>query len=310
MNRILTIIGPTASGKTEFSVRIAKEIDAEIIGLDSRQIYKDLIVGTAQPTKLEQSGIPHHLINILPLTETVSAGSYSTLVKKAILEINSRFKIPLICGGAGLYYRALTKGIFSGSRTDNTIRTRLENEYDKKGPQEMLSKLIKYDPDYAETIHPNNKKRLVRALEILESTGNPPTENFKSQKQTVTSNLKLYTVYLKWDRSILKDRIAKRTNQMLKNGWIDEVKQIINKYPSQTLHPLDSIGYREIILYLKGELTLELLEKTIIIKTRQFAKRQIQWFKNENIDLTIDMNQFNINNLDEILNKIRKDIKN
>ena len=306
MNRILTIIGPTASGKTEFSVRIAKEIDAEIIGLDSRQIYKDLIVGTAQPTKLEQSGIPHHLINILPLSETVSAGSYSTLVKKAVLAINSRYKKPLICGGAGLYYRALAKGIFSGSRTDNDIRKRLEKEYDKKGPQEMLSKLIKYDPDYAQSIHFNNKKRLVRALEILESTGKSPTKNFKDQKQTVNPNLKLYTVYLNWDRLILKDRIAKRTNQMLKKGWIDEVRQIINKYPSQTLHPLDSIGYREIILYLKGELTLELLEKTIIIKTRQFAKRQIQWFKNENIDLTIDMNQFNINNLDEILNKIRK----
>jgi|TARA_B110000014_G_C20116568_1_gene589914 tRNA dimethylallyltransferase len=267
-----------------------------------------LNIGTAQPTKLEQAGIPHHLINILPLSETVSAGSYSTLVKKTISEIHTRFKTPLICGGAGLYYRALVKGIFLGSKTDNNIRKRLEEEYDIKGSKEMLSKLIKYDPDYAKSIHPNNKKRIVRALEILESTGNSPTKNFKSQKQTEVPKLNLYTVYLNWDRSILKDRIAQRTNHMLNNGWIEEVKQIIEKYPNQTLHPLDSIGYREILSYLKGELTLDTLEKTIIIKTRQFAKRQIQWFKNENIDLTIDMNHFNINDIDDILINIRKNI--
>jgi tRNA dimethylallyltransferase len=309
LNRIITIIGPTASGKTEFSVRLAKKLNAEIIGLDSRQIYKGMIVGTAQPSKSEQRGIPHHLINILPLSETVSAGSYSTLVREAVSKIYSRSKIPLICGGAGLYYRALVNGIFAGSRTDNKIRKRLENEYDKTGPQQMLSKLKKYDPDYAKSIHPNNKKRLVRALEILESTGTSPSKNFKSQKQTVVPKLNLFTIYLNWDRSVLKDRIASRTNNMLNNGWIEEVKKIINKYPNQTLHPLDSIGYREIISYLKGELTLEVLEKTIIIKTRQFAKRQIQWFKNEKINLTIDMDHFDINNIDNILNKIKKEIQ-
>ena len=309
MNRILTIIGPTASGKTEFSVRLAKKLNAEIIGLDSRQIYKGMIVGTAQPSKLEQRGIPHHLINIMPPSETVSAGSYATLVRETVSEIHSRSKIPLICGGAGLYYRALVNGIFAGSRTDNKIRKRLEDEYAKTGPQQMLSKLKKYDPDYAKSIHPNNKKRLVRALEILESTGTSPSKNFKSQKQTVVPKLNLFTIYLNWDRSVLKDRIASRTNNMLNNGWIEEVKKIINKYPNQTLHPLDSIGYREIISYLKGELTLEVVEKTIRIKTRQFAKRQIQWFKNEKINLTIDMDHFDINNIDNILNKIKKEIQ-
>jgi tRNA dimethylallyltransferase len=309
LNRIITIIGPTASGKTEFSVRLAKKLNAEIIGLDSRQIYKGMIVGTAQPSKSEQRGIPHHLINILPLSETVSAGSYSTLVREAVSKIYSRSKIPLICGGAGLYYRALVNGIFAGSRTDNKIRKRLENEYAKTGPQQMLSKLKKYDPDYAKSIHPNNKKRLVRALEILESTGTSPSKNFKFQKQTVVPKLNLFTIYLNWDRSVLKDRIASRTNNMLNNGWIEEVKKIINKYPNQTLHPLDSIGYREIISYLKGELTLEVVEKTIRIKTRQFAKRQIQWFKNEKINLTIDMDHFDINNIDNILNKIKKEIQ-
>ena len=172
----------------------------------------------------------------------------------------------------------------------------------------MLSKLKKYDPDYAKLIHPNNKKRIVRALEILESTGKAPSLNFKSQKQTSVPKLNMFTIYLKWDRSTLKDRIANRTRNMLKNGWIEEVKEIIKKYPSEDLHPLDSIGYREIILYLKNELTLEILEKTITIKTRQFAKRQIQWFKNEKIDMFIDMNNFHINKTDDILNIIKKEI--
>ena len=306
MNKTLTVIGPTASGKTHLSVILAKELNAEIIGLDSRQIYKELIIGTAQPTILEQDGIPHHLINILSPLKTVSAGSYSSLIRKTVLEIQSRSKIPLICGGAGLYYRALVNGIFAGSTTDSKIRKRLENEYDNIGPEQMLSKLKKYDPDYANGIHPNNKKRIVRALEILESTGRTPSLNFKSQKQSSVPKLNLYTIYLKWDRSTLKERIATRTRAMLKNGWIEEVREIIKKYPSESLHPLDSIGYREIISYLKGELTLENLEKTITIKTRQFAKRQIQWFKNEKIDIFIDMNNFHTNKIDAILNKIKK----
>jgi tRNA dimethylallyltransferase len=308
LNKTLTVIGPTASGKTHLSVILAKELNAEIIGLDSRQIYKELIIGTAQPSILEQDGIPHHLINILSPLKTVSAGSYSSLIRKTVLEIQSRSKIPLICGGAGLYYRALANGIFVGSRTDSKIRKRLENEYDNIGPEQMLSKLKKHDPDYANGIHPNNKKRIVRALEILESTGRTPSLNFKSQKQSSVPKLNLYTIYLKWDRSTLKERIATRTRAMLKNGWIEEVREIIKKYPSESLHPLDSIGYREIISYLKGDLTLENLEKTITIKTRQFAKRQIQWFKNEKIDIFIDMNNFHTNKIDDILNKIKKEI--
>tara|TARA_B110000467_G_C18322256_1_gene486243 strand:+ start:1506 stop:2435 length:930 start_codon:yes stop_codon:yes gene_type:complete len=308
LNKTLTVIGPTASGKTHLSVILAKELNAEIIGLDSRQIYKELIIGTAQPSILEQDGIPHHLINILSPLKTVSAGSYSSLIRKTVLEIQSRSKIPLICGGAGLYYRALANGIFAGSTTDSKIRKRLENEYDNIGPEQMLSKLKKYDPDYANGIHPNNKKRIVRALEILESTGRTPSLNFKSQKQSSVPKLNLYTIYLKWDRSTLKERIATRTRAMLKNGWIEEVREIIKKYPSESLHPLDSIGYREIISYLKGDLTLENLEKTITIKTRQFAKRQIQWFKNEKIDIFIDMNNFHTNKIDDILNKIKKEI--
>ena len=308
MNKTLTIIGPTSSGKTELSVKLAKEFNGEIIGLDSRQIYQEMTIGTAQPTISEQQGISHHLINILPIKETVSAGSYATLVKESIANILSRSKVPIICGGAGLYYRALVNGIFSGSRTDNKTRKNLDNEYEKFGPKKMLSKLYKYDPDYAKSIHPNNKKRLVRALEIIESTGMSPTKNFELQKEAKQPELDLFTIYLKWDRSILKKRIALRTKKMINNGWIDEVINIMSKYPNNNFQPLDSIGYHEIISYLKGDLDLKSLEKSIVIKTRQFAKRQIHWFKNEKIDLEINMDTFNNSNFEDLVKNISDQI--
>ena len=308
MNKTLTIIGPTSSGKTELSVKLAKEFNGEIIGLDSRQIYQEMTIGTAQPTISEQQGISHHLINILPIKETVSAGSYATLVKESIANILSRSKVPIICGGAGLYYRALVNGIFSGSRTDNKTRKNLDNEYEKFGPKKMLSKLYKYDPDYAKSIHPNNKKRLVRALEIIESTGMSPTKNFELQKEAKQPELDLFTIYLKWDRSILKKRIALRTKKMINNGWIDEVINIMSKYPNNNFQPLDSIGYREIISYLKGDIDLISLEKSIVIKTRQFAKRQIHWFKNEKIDLEINMDSFDNNNFEDLVKNISDQI--
>jgi len=288
-NKILTIIGPTASGKTAIVVQLAKLLDGEVVGLDSRQIYSGMSIGTAQPSLEEQGGIHHHLFGIKPPNQTVAAGTYASLVMDAVKEIKSRGKIPIICGGAGLYYRALVNGIFVGSITDQVIRDRLEKEYDTNGPNVMMDRLKAADPEYAELVHPNNKKRLVRALEIVETTGRSPSDHFESQKELAPPKLNLFSVYLDWDRDILRERIANRTKTMLSDGWIDEVKQLLANYPDEHLHPLDSIGYRQIIAYLDGELTKEELEEEIMIKTRQFAKRQIQWFSKETVDLTVEM---------------------
>ena len=288
-NKILTIIGPTASGKTTIVVQLAKLLDGEVVGLDSRQIYSGMSIGTAQPSLEEQGGIHHHLFGIKPPNQTVAAGTYASLVMDAVKEIKSRGKIPIICGGAGLYYRALVNGIFVGSITDQVIRDRLEKEYDTNGPNVMMDRLKAADPEYAELVHPNNKKRLVRALEIVESTGRSPSDHFESQKELAPPKLDLFSVYLNWDRDVLRERIAKRTKIMLDQGWIDEVKKLLADFPNEHLHPLDSIGYRQIIAYLDGELNKEKLEEEIMIKTRQFAKRQIQWFSKETVDLTVEM---------------------
>ena len=309
INNSLAIIGPTASGKTKVAVEIAKRIEGEIIGLDSRQIYKDMAIGTAQPSIKEQRGVLHHLIGIKPPTETISAGAYSKLVLDVAKDIKSRNHIPVLCGGSGLYYRALTQGIFDESKTDLKIRKELENEYDQHGFETLMSQLLSIDPDYAKNVHPNNKKRLIRALEIYQSTGKTPTQHYKKQSNTLKNNtLDLFTIYLEWEKSELNNRIKTRTKEMLKDGWIDEVKKLLKDYSDAIIPPLDSIGYREIVSYINNKTTLRSLKKTIAIKTRQFSVRQIKWFNKESIDLTIKMkSNKSINQIcDQIINEIQR----
>ena len=288
-NHPLAIIGPTASGKSKVAVALAKKMDGEVIGMDSRQIYKGMAIGTAQPTLHEQGGVPHHMIGIKPPNEEIAAGAYAKLVLNLVTDIQSRGKTPIICGGAGLYYRAITKGIFEESISDLDVRKQLENEYDKNGPKNLMDRLIELDPDYAEIVHPNNKKRLIRALEIYESTGKPPTEHYQNQSEDSQSKLDLFTIYMDWELDELGDRIAKRTNKMLKAGWVDEVRTLMKQYPNEVLYPLDSIGYSQIISHLNDEMSVGALEAEITLRTRQFAVRQIKWFKKETIDLTIKM---------------------
>ena len=290
INSSLALLGPTASGKSNLAIKIAKKVKGEIIGLDSRQIYKGMSIGTAQLTKEEQDGIPHHLVGIMSPIEPISAGAYSKLVLDKIKDIQSRNHVPIICGGSGLYYRSLIRGIFKGSKSDLDIRKKLEDEYNKLGSNVLLKRLNTIDPDYAMNVHPNNKKRLIRALEIYEVTGKSPTENYRHQLKENKIKLEVLSIYLDWERKVLNDRIRKRTKLMLKAGWVDEVKKLIKKYPNNDLQPLDSIGYREIISWLNSDHSLSDLEQKIYIRTRQFSVQQIKWFKKESIDLTIKMN--------------------
>ena len=290
INSSLALLGPTASGKSTLAIEIAKKVKGEIIGLDSRQIYKGMSIGTAQLSKEEQGGIPHHLVGVKSPTEPISAGAYSKLVLDKIKDIQSRNHVPIICGGSGLYYRSLIRGIFKGSKSDLDVRKKLEDEYNKLGSNVLLKRLNTIDPDYAMNVHPNNKKRLIRALEIYEVTGKSPTENYRHQLKENKIKLEVLSIYLDWERKVLNDRIRKRTKLMLKAGWVDEVKKLIKKYPNNYLQPLDSIGYREIISWLNSNHSLSDLEQKIYIRTRQFSVQQIKWFKKESIDLTIKMN--------------------
>ena len=274
---VLAIVGPTAIGKTTIAIDVAKKVNGEIIGLDSRQIYKGMAVGTAQPTVEELAAAPHHLIGVKDPDSVISAGKYAKLVLNLVKDISERGKEPILCGGAGLYYRAITKGIFSESETDLDVREKLIQEYEETGPDGLLNRLQELDPEYAVKVHPNNKKRLVRALEIYTITGKPPSEHFNRQGKFGKPTLNIFTVLLTIDRKELDKRIAKRTAKMLNSGWIEETKMLRKRNDPIAMHPMDSIGYRQITAFLDGKLNKEELEAKIILRTCQYARRQLQW---------------------------------
>ena len=305
MEKILTIIGPTASGKSSLSVELAKRLDGEIIGLDSRQIYEGMPIGTAQPTDIEMDGIPHHLFGFRNPAKPISSGEYAKMVKEKVVEIHGFGKIPIICGGAGLYYRALKTGIFEGSVSDLPTRDRLDQAYEDD-PAALLERLRSIDPEYAEIVHINNKKRLMRALEIFEATGKPPSEHFKNQEENPAKTLNLFTILLNWDRKIIIERIEQRTDEMLENGWIEEVQELLIKQSeSKKVYPaLNSIGYRQIQTYLKDEMPYDEMREDIVIRTRQFARRQVQWYKKENIELIIEMDNLNHKKIPKIISDL------
>ena len=303
---VLGIVGPTAIGKTTVAIDVANKVNGEIIGLDSRQIYKGMAVGTAQPTVEELAAAPHHLIGLKDPDSPISAGKYAKLVLHLVKDISERGKEPIICGGAGLYYRAITKGIFSESETDLDVREKLIQEYEETGPDGLLNQLQELDPEYAVKVHPNNKKRLVRALEIYTVTGKPPSEHFNRQEKFGIPTLDLFTVLLTIDRKELDKRIAKRTAKMLNSGWIEETKMLRKGIDPIAMHPMDSIGYRQIAAFLDGKLNEEELEVKIILRTCQYARRQLQWFRQENIDLTIDIGIAPDNLADHIVTGFKK----
>ena len=302
MDKIITIIGPTASGKTSLAIQLSKELEGEVISLDSRQIYKGMGIGTAQPTIEEMIGVKHHLIGCIHRKEPVSAGRYAELVIDKVALVQKNGKIPIICGGAGLYYRAIKTGIFSDSITDVNLRNELESSYDDD-PNVLLKKLEEIDPEYASIVHINNKKRLVRALEIFGTTGKAPSINYQNQKSNPTKVLDLFTIRLDWDRKNLNKRINQRLDFMLSSGWIDEVNDLVKceKKENSLFPALNTIGYGQIKSFLKNDISFEKMKENIFIKTRQFAKRQNQWFNNENTELTINMDNLKIDEIIQIL---------
>ena len=294
LEKILTIAGPTASGKTDASIQLAERFNGEIIGVDSRQIYKSIPIGTAQPSKDQLKTIPHHLIAVKELGETISAGEYAKLVDKKIQLILDKNKTAILCGGTGLYFKTLFEGIFSGSETNLDIRNRLDKEYDNN-KEEIYSKLQLIDPDYALKVHINNKKRLIRALELYELTGKSMTENFSLNNKKSEFYNKFFTIYLKMSRKTLHERILKRTLFMVENGLIEEVKNVLDN--NYNIEHLDYIGFNEIVSYLNSEISLDEAVEKIVIRTRQYAKRQLKWFDIQDFDLIINADYANSNDI-------------
>lgn len=276
---VLAIVGPTASGKTALSVELAKLLDGEVINGDSTQVYKGLDIGTAKITKDEMDGIPHHMFDIKEPTETFSVAEYQAEVRKWIRDIQSRGKLPIIAGGTGLYVQSVLYDFrFTEEASDSVIRHRLEKELEEKGAEHLYERLVALDPLDAEKIHPNNHRRIVRALEIIEVTGKTKGEHEQDVGNTPLFNHLL--IGLRMDRGLLYERIDRRFDIMMDHGFLEEARALWDE-GIRDVQSVHAIGYRELHQYIEGEISLEDAIQLIKKQTRNYAKRQMTYFRNK-----------------------------
>ena len=302
---VVVIVGPTCSGKSSLSLKLAEELNSEIISADSRQMYKLIDVGTAKPSKSEMEKIPHHFINSSELDANFDVSIYE---KQALIKIDNLINnkmLPVVTGGSGLYIRALVDGIVDLA-ADDEMRKELFSKKEKFGNEYLYQELLEIDPDSASTMLPQNWKRVIRALEVFYLTGKSITDFHTNQKRN-RANYNFLQFGLNWKRDILYKRIEARADEMIKNGLVEEVKSILAKGYSETLNSLNSVGYKEIIAFLKNEISLETALSLIKRNTRRYAKRQMTWFrKDERIhwfDIENELDLLIVKN--EILKKIK-----
>lgn len=291
--KLIILTGPTAVGKTKLSIETARMLNAEIISADSMQVYKYMDIGTAKITKEEMEDITHYMVDELEPEEEFNVVVFKRLALKYMDEIYKKGKIPLIVGGTGFYIQALLYDIDFTENDDDggAIRKELEELVRVKGEEYLHSELAKVDKESADDIHPNNVKKVIRALEYYRLTGQKMSEHNKEQRQKESPYNFLYLV-LNDDRQLLYDRIDKRIDIMLKDGLIDEVKFLKEKGYTKDLVSMQGLGYKEILDYLDGSSTLD--EAIYILKrdTRHFAKRQLTWFRREKVTTWIDKSKF------------------
>ncbi len=306
MNRVIVIAGPTASGKTNLSIELAKRLNGEIISADSMQIYKLMDIGTAKPTKDEMQGIKHYLIDEVLPNDEFNVVKFKELAEKYIEEIIAKGKLPIIVGGTGLYISSLIDNInFSESQCDWELREALKNEAEEFGAEYLHDKLKQVDEEAANNIHPNNIKRVIRALEVYNQTKKPISYHNEISKG-VPSKYQFILIGLTMDRQYLYERINMRVDIMLDNGLVDEVKKLVELGFSDSITSMQGIGYKEILAYLEGNNKLEEAVEIIKRDSRRYAKRQLTWFRRIK-----EIKWFNIDNygnnhiiIDDVINYI------
>lgn len=271
---LLVILGPTASGKTGFSISLARHFHGEIISTDSRQIYQQMPIATDLISEQERQGITHHLLDFVSPEKTLSLAEYHDLAIQKIAEIEQRKKLPILVGGTGLYISSIIEG-YQVPRIppDEKLRQKLYAQAAKKGPEFLHKKLAKLDPQTAAKIHPNNLRYVIRALEINLTGGH------QKKDQSTRPDLTPYIIGLDWSRDILYERINQRVDRQLERGLIDEVRALLRKKYHKDLPAMSSLGVKEIIPYLEGHISLEEAVETLKKNTRNYAKRQLTWFR-------------------------------
>ena len=298
---LIFILGPTAIGKTEIAIRLAQHISAEIVSLDSRQLYRQMNIGTAKPTSAQREATPHHMIDCTDIDQHFSVADYQRFSDAALADIRKRHRPALVVGGAGLYFRALVDGLFPGPGADFKTRERFRQEAAENGAPTLHERLYECDPNSAARIHPNNMVRIIRALEVYELTGKPISE-LQVQWKNADARYEFRAFGLDMPRAKLKNRIEARADRMMEVGLVEEVKRILDAGYSPDCVALRSFGYKEIIDYLGGQLALSEAVALLKQNTRQFAKRQLTWFRGDSRIEWIDLSLFA--SIDDVVNHL------
>jgi len=298
MNKVIVILGPTGVGKTGFSLLLAKRLNTEIISADSMLVYSHMDIGTAKPSNEELDAVPHHLINILSPVESFSAGLFKEMASLIIDDLHGKNKVPLIVGGTGLYIRSLTKGLFEGPSADQTLRENLKNEEEKHGPGHLYNLLLKVDPETAGNIEPNDRRRIVRALEV--SFKEKQKISHIRSSSTKPSTYEFIKIGLTRDRQELYRIIEKRVDSMMEKGLLEEVEAVLKMGPGKTA--MQAIGYKELGLYLNGEVDMTEAVRLIKKRTKMYAKRQYTWFNKEPDIIWVDIS--GIDEAEEVYEKV------
>ncbi len=277
---LVVITGPTAVGKTDISIDVARQLDGEIVSCDSMQVYKYMDIGTAKPGVLERKAVPHHLIDVVTPDEEFNVARFQELAEAAVSDITSRGRVPVLVGGTGLYIKAVVDGfLFPWEGASPEIRASLEEEAVRKGHDVLYARLEELDPEAAKKIHPNDTRRIVRALEVHITTGRPISELWREGRRKKARFDRLVMVGLVRERPVLYERIEARCDKMIELGLVEETKELLEQGYSRTLTSGQALGYKEIVRYLKGECPLQEAIELIKRDTRRYAKRQLVWFR-------------------------------
>ncbi len=303
---LIIIQGPTAIGKSRLAMKIAEKLNTSIISADSRQVYKYLNIGTAKPTIEEQKKIKHHLIDIVKPDEEYNAGTFAEDAEKIIAKISSQDKIPIICGGTGFYIKALLEGIFKAPEIPIEIRQSLRKAAAEKGTEFYYEKLKKIDPDSARRINENDENRIIRALEIYETTGKTITQLWKEDIREVR-NFQTVNIMISEERKTLYEKINSRVDKMIDIGLMNEMKNLVKKGYKRLDPGMNTVGYKELYPFLEGNSELGICIDKIKQNTRNFAKQQFTWYRKIDFDLTLDSKSINFSNVyKEIMMKLQE----
>ena len=276
---LVVILGPTASGKTALSLALARSLQAEIVSCDSVAVYREFEIGTAKPSREERARVTHHLLDFVSPTDFFTAGDYSRVARQVLDEIHSRNHLPIVVGGTGLYLRALLEGLFIGPPRSEALRHRLRERAQERGSQYLHRILRRLDPAAADSIHPNDESKIIRAVEVCITSRARMTDMWKQGRDPLTGFC-ILRVGLNPDREVVYQRVNQRAEQMCHQGLIEETNALMRRY-GKSARALDSLGYKQAAQYLRGEMNLEQAIAATQQAHRNYAKRQMTWFRRE-----------------------------